>query len=297
MKTFIPIISKLSKASRTRHHLHPYRGCGGPCCQLRFNAANCKVPHLRQNNRKHVYNMKTHGTRARVSIGPSIMEMDLGVLVDTDLQFSKHVEEQVNKANRTLGLIRRSFQFLNRESMKLIFSALSETTLRVRICCLGATLSKRQTFNRRCPEMGNKNSPHSQRSWIQWKTQVHEFAKYEVPSGKGWHDWDIYKYTRTVQCQQQSLEKGCRVNNKRAQTYKLKKSSRYTSLHQHFFSFRVVDSWNSLPPDVLRDPSSQAFKNWLDSIWSERKFLSWWIFFFFVAHPCSDFRVLKVKTA
>ena len=124
MKTFIPIISKLSKASRTRHHLHPYRGCGGPCCQLRFNAANCKVPHLRQNNRKHVYNMKTHGTRERVSIGPSIMEMDLGVLVDTDLQFSKHVEEQVNKANGTLGLIRRSFQFFNRESLKLLFTVL-----------------------------------------------------------------------------------------------------------------------------------------------------------------------------
>ena len=44
--------------------------------------------------------------------------------MDTDLTFSKHVEEQVNKANRTLGLIRRSFQFLNRASMKLLFTAL-----------------------------------------------------------------------------------------------------------------------------------------------------------------------------
>ena len=46
------------------------------------------------------------------------------MIVDTDLTFSKHVEEQVNKANRTLGLIRRSFQFLNRASMKLLFTAL-----------------------------------------------------------------------------------------------------------------------------------------------------------------------------
>ena len=155
MKTFIPIISKLSKASRTRHHLHPYRGCGGPCCQLRFNAANCKVPHLRQNNRKHVYNMKTHGTWERVSIGASVMVKDLGVLVDTDLKFSKHVEEQVNKANRTLGLIRRSFQFLNRESLKLLFTVLVRPHLRVRICCSGTTLQKRQTVNRGCPETGN----------------------------------------------------------------------------------------------------------------------------------------------
>ena len=79
---------------------------------------------LGQNNPKHVYTMKTLGTGERVTLGPSIVEMDLGVLVDADLKFSKHVEAQVNKANRTLGLNTRSFQFLNRESMKLLFTAL-----------------------------------------------------------------------------------------------------------------------------------------------------------------------------
>ena len=63
------------------------------CCQLCSNAANCKVLDLGQNNPKHVYNMKTHGTWERVSIGASVMVKDLGVLVDTDLKFSKHVEE------------------------------------------------------------------------------------------------------------------------------------------------------------------------------------------------------------
>ena len=59
-----------------------------------------------------------------MTLGVSIVEKDFDVLVDTDLKFSKHVEEQVNKANRTLGLIRRSFQFFNRESLKLLFTVL-----------------------------------------------------------------------------------------------------------------------------------------------------------------------------
>ena len=67
--------------------------------------------------------MKAHGTWERLTLGASIVEKDLGVLVDNVLKLSKHVEEQVNKANRTVGLIRRSFQFLNRESMKLLFTA------------------------------------------------------------------------------------------------------------------------------------------------------------------------------
>ena len=31
--------------------------------------------------------------------------------MDPELNFSKHVERQVNKANRILGLIRRSYEY------------------------------------------------------------------------------------------------------------------------------------------------------------------------------------------
>ena len=91
------------------------------CWQLGFNKRKELNPE--QNNPTYVYNMQTHGTGERVTLGASIVEKDLGVLVDNVLKLSKHVEEQVNKANRTVGLIRRSFQFLNRESMKLLFTA------------------------------------------------------------------------------------------------------------------------------------------------------------------------------
>ena len=59
----------------------------------------------------------------------------------------------------------------------------------------------------------------------------------------------------------------------RGYKYKLKKSRCYTSLRQHFLSFRVVDSWNSLLSNVVETPSLQAFKNRLDFDWSELKFL------------------------
>ena len=44
--------------------------------------------------------------------------------MDSELKFSKRVEEQVNKANRIVGLIRRSYQHLDKESVKLMFAAL-----------------------------------------------------------------------------------------------------------------------------------------------------------------------------
>ena len=94
------------------------------CCQLRFNADKCKVLHLGQNNPEQTYSMKQRGTGERVTLGTSEGEKDLGALMDSELKFSKRVEEQVNKANRILGLIRRSYQYLDRESMKMLFTAL-----------------------------------------------------------------------------------------------------------------------------------------------------------------------------
>ena len=44
--------------------------------------------------------------------------------MDKDLRFSQHIETQVNKVNRLLGLIRRSYEHLDAESMKLLFVAL-----------------------------------------------------------------------------------------------------------------------------------------------------------------------------
>ena len=41
-------------------------------------------------------------------------EKDLGVIIDHKLNFSSHVVTQVKKANKMMGLIRRSYTYLDR---------------------------------------------------------------------------------------------------------------------------------------------------------------------------------------
>ena len=45
-------------------------------------------------------------------------------LMDPELTFSQHLERLVNKANRLLGPIRRSFDYLDCDTMKFLFVAL-----------------------------------------------------------------------------------------------------------------------------------------------------------------------------
>ena len=51
------------------------------------------------------------------------LEKILGVNVDMELKFSQHIEKQVSKTNKILGLL-RSFESLDTESMKKLCTAL-----------------------------------------------------------------------------------------------------------------------------------------------------------------------------
>ena len=70
----------------------------------------------------------------------------------------------MNKANRIFGLIRRSYQYLDRESMKMLFTALVRPHLEFWKCCLGVTLPKGPTVDRGCPKTCNKISSWSHRT-------------------------------------------------------------------------------------------------------------------------------------
>ena len=48
-------------------------------------------------------------------------ERDLGVLFYDRLSFNQHINGQVNKANRVMGAIRRSFTDLNKHNFKTLF--------------------------------------------------------------------------------------------------------------------------------------------------------------------------------
>ena len=58
----------------------------------------------------------------------------------------------------------------------------------------------------------------------------------------------------------------------RGHPFKLKKQYCGTSTRQNFFSFRIVQSWNSLPTPVVTAPSLNSFKARLDRVWSKHTY-------------------------
>ena len=52
----------------------------------------------------------------------------------------------------------------------------------------------------------------------------------------------------------------------------MKKPFVKNKVHKHFFSIRVINDWNNLPPGVVNAVSLDTFKTKLDKIWSDKKY-------------------------
>ena len=78
--------------------------------QMAFNISKCKVMHVGKNNPSTAYFVDKE-TSDCLSVVES--EKDLGVIFDTNLHFDEHVYASVNKANRMIGIIYRSFSCMN----------------------------------------------------------------------------------------------------------------------------------------------------------------------------------------
>ena len=48
----------------------------------------------------------------------------LRVLIDDNLRFSHHISERANKANQIMGLMRRSFTYMDQYNFILLFKSL-----------------------------------------------------------------------------------------------------------------------------------------------------------------------------
>ena len=87
-----------------------------------LNLKKCKRMHLGKSNQNFVYSIKENGLRYQLPV--TLLENDLGVHIISDLKWESQVSQSVNKANRTLGMLRNSFKYVNKKSFRLLYSSL-----------------------------------------------------------------------------------------------------------------------------------------------------------------------------
>jgi len=191
-------------------------------------------------------------------------------MLTINLKFSKHVEKQVNKANRMLGLIRRSYEYLDNQSLKSLFCALVRPHLEFANTAWSPRFEKDKQLIEGVLRRATKIIPCC-------KTLDYEerLRKLDIPSMayrriRG-DMIETYKYVHNLyNCEVPFVLDGESIT--RGHSFKLKKLRCNSSLRQSFFSQRVVDSWNNLSNNIASAPSLNCFKARFDATWSDIKY-------------------------
>ena len=238
--------------------------------QLRFNASKCKVLHIGSANPHYKYSMESiDGT---VQLEETELEKDLGVHIDPELKFSKHVERQVNKANRILGLIRRSYEFIDMEVMKKLFTSLVRPHLEFGNVAWSPRLEKDRNLIEGVQTRATKLVPELKDLEYEERLKRMDLPSLRYRRVRG-DMIETYKYTHSKYTVNEDLL--VRNEDSVARGHSLKLQKRYcgSATRFNFYSFRIVDSWNFLPEDIINAPTLDTFKARLDKCWSARKFI------------------------
>ena len=201
-------------------------------------------------------------------------EKDLGVYVDDKLKFDFHIHTAVTRANRMLGLIKRSYTYLDKESLLCLYKAMVRPILEYgvtvwspyRIGDIDAVESVQRRATRILPELRGLDYEARLRS-LKLPTLTYRRLRGDVIN--------VYKYIHGIYRLPlaDNMFEMAQYGATRGHSFKLYKHQSRLNLRKHFFSQRVVDVWNSLPDDVVTAPSLNMLKRRLDYHWRNETFL------------------------
>ena len=86
--------------------------------QMEFNTSKCKTMHIGNGNIEYDYSVKGHQLDAVMT------EKDLGVIISSNLKVAEQCHEAYRKANRMLGLLKRTVNYRNPDIMVRLYKSL-----------------------------------------------------------------------------------------------------------------------------------------------------------------------------
>ena len=235
--------------------------------QLPFNANKCKVMHLGKGSIDKEYSIDGEVLQT------VDMEKDLGVIIDKKLKFHQHAAQAVAKGFRMLGMIKRSFVNLNRQTIPLLFNSIVRPILEYGNCVWGPVFCGDQDQIERVLRRATRLDPSLREQPYEQRLQQLNMPSMFFRRQRGDMIMVFQIMTgRLPILEGQLFERAEGRQGNRGHHLKLRKPPVNTVTRQHCFAIRVINEWNQLPEQVVSAPSLNAFKNRLDVHWNHRKF-------------------------
>ena len=237
--------------------------------QLKFNVNKCGVMHYGRQAVPNTYNMRDGASRTNLEVKEE--EKDLGVTFDPTLKFSKHVGVVASKANRIVGLVRRTFNFMDSDMFRTLHKALIRPHLEYGNCVwspmLKQDISKIEKVQRRATKMVPQlyDLPYIVRlEQLNLPTLAYRRLRGDmIQVFKIIHGFSDMDKTKLFKMKDDSV-------NLRGHGLKIQKQHVHLNIRKNSFTHRVVKHWNMLPRSAVEAPTVNIFKSKVDAFLSTK---------------------------
>ena len=235
---------------------------------LSFNPDKCHVLSLgRFENIKHAHRYNIYESE----LEHVFEEKDLGVIIDSELKFEEHMSAKIKKANSIVGLIRRSFSFLDCKLFKKLYITFVRPHLEYAQVVWAPHLIKHVNIIENVQKRATKRVDGL--SGFDYTTRL---KKLDLPTllyrrargdmielYKHFHHYDKSITPHTFQIRN-------RVSRKHNfQLVENRPSDGVRGPQSNSFYYRAVKTWNNLSKEIVNAKDINSFKNNLDEAWKD----------------------------
>jgi ribonuclease P/MRP protein subunit RPP40 len=248
--------------------------------QMSYNIDKCHTLHLGNHNKKHQYTLPKmsevkHTTNSTAytytfhNLTQVQEEKDLGVVIDADLKFRKHISEKVSKANSILYLIKHTFKYLDADMFNLLYKSLVRPHLEYASSVWSPTLKgdiqNLEKVQRRATKLvpGISALPYEDRlKQLHLPTLQYRRLRTDLIL--------IYKYTnhlitldpntRCSRCNNISMLPASPSLHTRGHNQKFQ-VQHHPGIRNRFLTSRCIPTWNNLNHNTVNAKSINHFKN------------------------------------
>jgi len=233
--------------------------------QLSFNISKCKLLHFGPNHDFGPYFLND------VLIESTNVHKDLGVLFDNNLKFHDHSATVASKANRMLGLISKSFEFLESEMVVKLYKSLVRPILEYCNPVWGPTFITDQRKIENVQRRATRLIPSIRENTYSERLSFLDLPSMNYRQNRG----DLilmYKIIHNYFNSDFSTSITFSTSATRGHQFKIFKHRTRLQISSNFYFNRIVSNWNSLPPEVVNAGSINTFKSLLDNFLIDSKF-------------------------
>ena len=234
--------------------------------QLPFNTAKCSVLHIGHSNPERPYSMT--GTILR----KVAEEKDLGLTVDGELKFHSQTASAVSRGNQILGVIKRTFVNLNRDTLPLLYKSLVRPHLEYANSIWGPIFQldkiKLELVQRRATRL----IPAIRHLTYEERLRYLKLPSLEFRRRRG-DMVSVYNIMHGNTClKREDFFQFDLTSTTRGHQLKVFKPRARTRPRRNHLSIRCINDWNSLPTWVVMSESTDKFKANLDEHWTNHMY-------------------------